>query len=288
MDDIRIAAVIMRSPLGALEENLERTDRWAAEAGRQGARIVCFPELNLSGYATRPAMRQWAQPVPGPASRHLQAMARKHDLWLLAGLAEEDAAGRLFAAHLVVPPAGDPLIYRKLHTAPPEKGLFHPGNEVPLFRLGKVCFGVQLCYDAHFPELTTRMALAGADLVFFPHASPRGTPQAKLQSWMRHLPARAFDNGIFVVACNQAGDNGAGLVFPGMGVCWGPDGGLLATALSGEEGLLVVDLKAADLARVREHPMRYFLPHRRPELYDRPGDTRPTEGGGEKGLSPES
>jgi N-carbamoylputrescine amidase len=267
MDDIRIAAVIMRSPLGALEVNLERTDHWAAEAVRRGARIVCFPELHLSGYTTRPAMRQWAQPIPGPASRRLQAIARRHDAWLLAGLAEEDADGRLCAAHLVVPPAGEPLVYRKLHTAPPEKGLFHPGDAVPLFRREGVRFGIQLCYDAHFPELTTRMALAGADVVFYPHASPRGAPQAKLQSWTRHLPARAFDNGIFVVACNQAGDNGAGLAFPGVGACWGPDGGLLASALSGGEDLLVVDLKGADLARVREHPMRYFLPHRRPEVY---------------------
>jgi N-carbamoylputrescine amidase len=48
---------------------------------------------------------------------------------------------------------------------------------------------------------------------------------------------------------------------------------LLASALSGGEDLLVVDLKGADLARVREHPMRYFLPHRRPGVYY-PGNPR--------------
>ncbi len=70
--------------------------------------------------------------------------------------------------------------------------------------------GIQLCYDAHFPELSTRMAVNGADIIFMPHASPRGTPSQKLTSWLRHLTARAFDNGVFIVACNQNGDNQKG------------------------------------------------------------------------------
>jgi N-carbamoylputrescine amidase len=113
------------------------------------------------------------------------------------------------------------------------------------------------------------MAGLGADILFFPHASPRGTPSEKLSSWMRHLTARAFDNSVFVVACNQAGDNGEGLSFPATAVVLGPSGDLLARDTSGEEGLLVVDLKASLLAHVRRHRMRYFFPNRRPDLYRR-------------------
>jgi N-carbamoylputrescine amidase len=271
MDDIRIAAVTVCAPLGALEDNLARTERWTAEAARGGARLVCFPELHLTGYAARPDLLRYAQPVPGPATRELQAIARRHGMVLLAGLAEAAPSGRVYAAHLVVPPEGPLGLYRKLHTAPPEQGLMHPGEAVPLFRAEGLVFGIQLCYDAHFPELSTRMALDGAEAIFFPHASPRGTPEEKRQSWSRHLPARAFDNGLFVVACNQVGDNGGGLDFPGAAVCYGPDGQLRAGRASGEEGLLLVDLRAAELARVREHRMRYFLPNRRPEIY-RTGD----------------
>jgi N-carbamoylputrescine amidase len=147
--------------------------------------------------------------------------------------------------------------------------VFSAGDQVPLFQIDGLRFGIQLCYDAHFPELTTRMALAGADIVFFPHASPRNTPQEKALSWMRHLTARAFDNGIFVVACNQVGENDAGLSFPGVAVAIGPDGNLIKEQLSETDAMMVVDLRAADLTAVRSHPMRYFLPGRRPELYSR-------------------
>ena len=133
--------------------------------------------------------------------------------------------GCFFASHLVATPDGVVQVYRKTHIAPPEKQIFSSGQTAPLFEINGVRFGIQLCYDAHFPELSTRMAVNGADLIFFPHASPRGTPEGKLQSWMRHLSARAFDNGLFVAAVNQTGDNGLGLSFPGMAVVIGPGRG---------------------------------------------------------------
>jgi N-carbamoylputrescine amidase len=100
-----------------------------------------------------------------------------------------------------------------------------------------------------------------------PHASPRGTPESKFNSWQRHLPARAFDNSVFIVACNQTGDNAAGLGFPGVALALGPSGEILEKRVNDEEGLLVTDLKADDLARVHNHRMRYFLPNRRSDLF---------------------
>jgi N-carbamoylputrescine amidase len=111
------------------------------------------------------------------------------------------------------------------------------------------------------------MALDGVHAIFMPHASPRGTPEEKRDSWLRHLPARAFDNGVYVVACNQTGANGAGLGFPGVALALGPDGRVIASDTGGREGLLLATLDADRLAAVRRHPMRYFLPHRRPDLY---------------------
>jgi N-carbamoylputrescine amidase len=112
------------------------------------------------------------------------------------------------------------------------------------------------------------MAVNGADLIFIPHASPRGTPEEKFTSWMRHLTARAFDNSLFIVACNQTGENGKGLHFPGIAVIIGPLGDVIEKKLSHRESLVVADLKSEDLDRVRGHRMRYFLPNRRTDLYD--------------------
>jgi N-carbamoylputrescine amidase len=111
------------------------------------------------------------------------------------------------------------------------------------------------------------MALEGADVLFIPHASPRGDAESKLSSWLRHLTARAFDNGIFVVACNQVGRTEEGFYFPGVAVVVGPDGQVLATQTVRDEGILYATLEAGMLTDVREHRMRYFLPGRRPQLY---------------------
>jgi predicted amidohydrolase len=267
MMSVRIAAVVFNSPRGTARANLDRMEDWVAGARAQGAAIVCFPELNITGYGTDAGVKEEAEPVPGPLTERLGAMAARHGLVILAGLAEQAGDGRICASHLAIAPAGLLGRYRKLHIAPPEQPVFSAGDRVPIFEACGIRFGIQLCYDAHFPELSARMALDGADVIFMPHASPRGTPAKKRSSWMRHLPARAFDNGVFIVACNQAGTNGAGLSFPGVAMVIGPNGRVLAETTAGTEGLLVADLKAEDLAAVRQHPMRYFLPNRRPDVY---------------------
>ena len=267
MKDNRIAAVIFNSPVGQVQQNLDRMLPWVKEAKQEGADLICFPELNVTGYSTDPVIKDFAEPIPGPISRQLEQMARENNAIILAGMAEKDEHDRLFASHLVVSPKGITGVYRKLHIAPPERGLFSPGKNIPVFKLTGVNLGIQLCYDAHFPELSTSMAVDGTDIVFMPHASPRGTPPEKLDSWMRHLSARAFDNGIFIVACNQVGKNHKGLEFPGLAVVIGPSGNILKDRIIGREGMLVTNLKAEDLSTVRDHKMRYFLPNRRPELY---------------------
>jgi N-carbamoylputrescine amidase len=266
MMSVRIAAVVFNSPRGTARANLDRMEDWVAGARAHGAAIVCFPELNITGYGTDAGVKEEAEPVPGPLTERLGAMAARHGLVNRAGLAEQAGDGRICASHLAVAPAGLLGRYRKLHIAPPEQPVFSAGDRAPIFEACGIRFGIQLCYDAHFPELSTRMALDGADVIFIPHASPRGTPAEKRSSWMRHLPARAFDNGVFVVACNQTGDNGSGLSFPGIAIILGPDGRVMAETSAGTEGLLIADLKTEELAAVRQHPMRYFLPHRRSDL----------------------
>ncbi len=269
MNNLRIAAAVVCAPIGETEGNLAKVIHWTNIARNQGARLICFPEMNLTGYCHTTAAAELAETIPGPTTAVLSDLARDTGITILAGMAEKDSAGKLYIVHLAASPDGNLEVYRKLYLAPPEQAVFECGDEVPLFQVGETTFGIQLCYDAHFPELMTRMALDGADVVFLPHASPsRGMTAAdKDQSWMRHLPARAYDNGIFIVACNQTGSNGNGLDFPGNALVIDPSGKILEKKLDDTEGLLVVDLEGAALKHVRGHRMRYFLPNRRPELY---------------------
>jgi N-carbamoylputrescine amidase len=158
-------------------------------------------------------------------------------------------------------------VYRKTHLSPPEREIFRPGEELKTYAHQGIAFGIELCYESHFPEISTVLALQGAEILFLPHASPRGTPEGKLGSWLRHLPSRAFDNSVFVVACNQTGGSADGASFPGVALMLDPAGKLIASRAEEQEGMLIADLKAEDLAQTRNHRMKYFLPSRRPDLY---------------------
>jgi predicted amidohydrolase len=267
MRDIRIATVTFNSIVGQTLDNLNKMVPWIREAVNRDANLICFPELNVTGYSTHPDIKKSAEPIPGPACRLLEKMSREHQIVILAGMAERDKNNHIFASHLVITPENITGIYRKIHIAPPERSVFSPGNSVPLFEIEGVKIGIQLCYDIHFPELSTRMAVDGADIIFVPHASPRGTPLEKLTSWLRHLTARAFDNSVYIVACNQNGENLNGLQFPGVAVVIDPSGKIADQYISDKDGMIIVDLTADTLRAVRGHRMRYFLPNRRSDVY---------------------
>lgn len=267
MDDLKIAAICMHSVTGEIEKNLDRMQSFVSEASKEGADIVCFPELCVTGYVLKRPLDVYGDQDPNKAMERLVLMAREADLILIAGLIEIGVDDKPYISQVITGPKGLIGIYRKTHLSPAEKNVYGEGQEIKVFSHGNTTFGVQLCYEAHFPEISTGMALMGTDIVFIPHASPRGEPDEKFESWLRHLPARAFDNGVFVVACNQVGENGAGLLFPGIAVVFGPDGRLLANYVGKREKILFAELGAGMLQDIRTHRMRYFLPERRPQLY---------------------
>ncbi len=269
MKDICIAAAVFDGFGLNASRNLKKMIPLVKSAKDKGAGIILFPEMNITGYSSGPEIKNIAEPVPGPISEKLSDMAVKENMAILGGMAEKDDKGHIYISHIVALPDGKIRVYRKIHMAPPEKNMFTGGDEVPVFSYSGVKFGIQLCYDAHFPELSTIMAQKGADVLLIAHASPRGTPREKYKSWMRHLPARAFDNSLFVIACNQTGKNENGLFFPGIALSIDPSGNVIDKYLSPDEGILITNLSAKALLRVRSHKMRFFFPNRRPKLYDR-------------------
>ncbi len=265
---VRLALVLQNSIPGNTGRNLAACLDFVQKAAASRASIVVFPEMNITGYLSGEKIKTFADIIPGKISKALSNSAKKESITILAGMAEKDVHGNIFASHVATLPDGSVFVYRKIHTAPPEKAVFIRGNKVEICDAPDFKFGIQLCYDAHFPELSKSMAVKGADIIFIPHASPRGTPQEKFDSWMRHLTARAFDNGLFIAACNQVGDNKKGLSFPGVAVVIGPDGNILKKHLSMSEGLFIVDIEKTMLDRVRNNKMRYFLPNRRKDLFN--------------------
>jgi N-carbamoylputrescine amidase len=267
MKDLRVAAAMMKAVVGAKTDNLRRARSLARAAAAGGAHLLVLPEACLTGYTVRETMAPWAEPVPGPLTEALTELAAAAGLVVLAGLVETDPNHDLYLTQVMVGPSGLLGAYRKTHLGPTERHRFSPGQTLGLVDALGCRFGLQMCYEGHFPEMALAQALKGAEIILIPHASPREEAQVKLERWLRYLPARAYDNTVFVVACNLAGDNGGGLDFSGVALIIGPKGEVLAQAAGNQDRLVFADLKAEELNNVKAGRMGFFLPIRRPEVY---------------------
>jgi N-carbamoylputrescine amidase len=267
MEDVRVAAVMMCSVVGKKSDNLLRIESFVREAADEGVDVICFPEASITGYSVQEIISSYAEPIPGPSSDALVSISRSTGLTILSGLIERGGGDSLFISHIVTSPHGLGSVYRKLHLAPNEGKIYRHGNEFPTYQHAKMFFGIELCYDTHFPELTTILALRGVEVLFLPYASPRETSVEKGERWLRYLSARAYDNSIFVVACNQVGNYDEGGSFPGVALVFDPKGNIIVDAYGDEEKIVIADLKVSDLMQVRKSKMGFFLSRRRPEIY---------------------
>ena len=270
MEEMRIALVQMESLVGETALNLAKMSSFIQEAAARKVDLICFPELSGHGY-NRDSAHLPAEPVPGESSRYLSRMAREAGLVVLAGLAEKSAGARPYITQLVLHPDGRVQKYRKTHLGRSELPYYTAGDELPVFQGAKGNFAVEICWDLHFPEVTTILSLQGCELVLAPHASPTIVGDRR-QIWLKYLAARAYDNTVFVAACNLTGSNGAGHTFGGGAMVLDPKGNVVADDFSGREQLLVVDLDPSLLNTIRNKQSRsmrhiFYLGARRPELY---------------------
>lgn len=270
MQDLRIALVQMSSRVGDTSANLANIERFAKEAAAQKADIVCFPELCVCGYNAGDTSTPEPESLSGDSVQKLEEIGRSSGATLLAGLLERDLSGIVYNTQVICGPAGRVGHYRKTHVPTSEIGTWRHGSELPVFAHPKVRYAIEICYDSHFPEVSTVLAERGAEVLFLPHASSRSgeTPEGKKKRWLRYVPARAYDNAVYVAICNQVGDNGAGRDFAGVTFVCDPQGEVVAEARSStEEEMVIADLKASELARVRSETEFFFRHFRRPELY---------------------
>jgi omega-amidase len=270
-DDIRIGLVPIESKVGETEVNLNRITRWAEEASNKGVKLLCFPESALHGYSPQDAS-ELGDSLTGAPIRRLSECASDLGMVLLVGMVERSAhKDKPYLSQLIAYPAKEPDVYRKVHLGRNEQKSFTAGEVFPVFEAFGVRFAIGICWDWHFPELATIYSLKGAEIHFAPHASPIVSGDRK-EIWLRYLGARAYDNSIYLGACNLIGANGKGKEFSGGALVFGPKGDVLAEAFNRKEELLVHTLSAERINHLRapgRASMRdsFFLADRRKELY---------------------
>jgi len=279
MQDFRAAAVQMNAPLGEVEANLAQVERWTRAAVGEGAQFVCFPELAISGHWCAGDVWAIAEAVPGgPSCTRLEALARELGCVISVGIAERDA-GIAYNTQMVIGPDGFLGKQRKLHMSADEYFHFRMGGKLHVIDIGLCRLGIGICYDTVFPETARIAAVKGAEVFFAPHAARCGqwpeseeaqrTRVATVKDHARMtFRARANDNGMYVVYCNQAGQAGPETVHGGGILFVDPAGRIMAESGTDliEDEMVVCDL-AAEAFEARRRARCFNLQTRRPEIY---------------------
>ncbi len=238
MDKLKISTAQFENKSGDKDYNLSVIDKLSQQAANEGSQVIAFHECSITGYTfarhlSKQQMLDFAELIPdGESISRLVAIAKKNNIVVLAGLFEKDRDNNLFKAYVCVDKNGVIAKYRKLH--PFINPHLTPGNQYCVFDLlGWKC-GILICYDNNIIENVRATKLLGAEIIFMPHVTmctPSSRPGAgfvdpklwgnrendptslriefdgmKGRDWlMKWLPARAYDNAVYVVFSNPIG-----------------------------------------------------------------------------------
>ena len=124
------------------------------QAAREEARLILLPELMLTGHGAHPLMVENAEAVPdGPLCKEIVELSRRHQLCICVGMAEL-SHGIAYNSQIVSDRGVFLGLQRKIHLSGDEYCYFGAGTDVPVFDIGELRFGINVCYDSRFPELS--------------------------------------------------------------------------------------------------------------------------------------
>lgn len=298
MKNIRVASVQFEHNAGDKKANLAKIENFVRNAAVQGVELIVFPEACITGYLflrrlSRQEIQALAEPVfEGPSSQNLMSLAKQYKMTIGAGLVEITDDGIMYNTYVVAMPNGEFQRHRKIHCFISEH--LSCGSEFTIFDSPHGCrLAVLTCYDNNLGENVRITALNGAEILLAPHQtggcktpSPgcmgvidkslwenrKTHPQEieaefkgpKGRQWlMTWLPARAHDNGLFLVFSNGVGIDGDE-IRTGNAMILDPYGRILAETWKADDDMVIADLDAE--LRTNCTGVRW-IKTRRPDLY---------------------
>ncbi|MES0872446.1 carbon-nitrogen hydrolase [Sinimarinibacterium thermocellulolyticum] len=266
-----------------LDANQRASEAGIRDAAARGAQLVLLQELHRSVYFCQHESTELfdlAEPIPGPSTEWLGALAKELNLVIVGSLFEKRAAGLYHNTAVVLERDGTLAgIYRKMHIPDDpgyyEKFYFTPGDLgfTPIqTSVGKL--GVLVCWDQWYPEAARLMALAGAELLLYPTAigwNPQDAAeerQRQRDAWVTIQRAHAIANGLPLLVANRVGfepdptGQWPGARFWGHSFVAGPQGEIIDAA--GEEPTVLV----ADIDCRRSENVRRWWPFLRDRRID--------------------
>jgi predicted amidohydrolase len=258
---MRLVLAQLAPRAGDRPANLERLRSVVSETP---ADLAIFPELFLSGYRIGDRVHRLALREGDAATAALRAAARESRTTIVVGtpFASRDRPGEVQNAAVAIRPDGEVHVQVKRYLptfGPFEEGAhFTPADASEPRPLAAHPVGIEICYDAFFPEVSRSLALGGAELLVVISASPVTSGRM----FQRLLPARAIENAVPVVFVNRVGVED-GVVFGGGSGAWDARGEPVPAVAEGrsdltpEEQVLRVEVDLRDAARWR--PFRPVL-----------------------------
>ena len=250
------------------------------EAARRQVRLLTFGELFLTPFFANQLVEdfdRWFMRDDHPVLLGLREKAHRNSIALVLPFAEKASDGYYNSAFVYDTNGREVGRYRKTHipayfpsegpggTGSFEKFYFTPGAKLEAFSVAGTRIGVQICNDRLYPEASRALAMQGAELIVMPIAySTYADPAQRTSIWEVPLRARAYENGVFVLACNRVGTEGARHHL-GRSMVVDPRGMLVQEAGTEAPELLTVEV---DLDSVTSARKRFpWWRDRRPDLY---------------------
>jgi len=296
MNNIKISTAQFENKSGDKKYNLSVIEKLSQQASKEGSNVIAFHECAVTGYTfarhlSKQQMLDVAELIPdGESILKLTEIAKNNNIVILAGLFEKDEQDNLFKAYVCVDKNGLVAKFRKLH--PFINPYLTPGDSYCIFKIDGWKCGILICYDNNIIENVRATTLLGAQIIFMPHVTmctPSTRPGAgfvdpvlwqnreadptslrlefdgmKGRGWlMKWLPARAYDNGVYVIFSNPIGMD-ADQLKNGCSMIIDPFGDIIAECRSFEDSFVTATLtpeKFIDAGGNR------YIKARRPALY---------------------
>ena len=220
--------------------NLRKAEAWLEQAVKENkADLVLFPETITTGFSPGMSTEElWdlVDAIPGRTTEPIQRAARDLAVHVVLPTYERGSQrDAVYNSAALINPHGEIVgLYRKTHLFPTERltggGWSTPGKDAPVFETELGTIGIIICYDGDFPELPRVMAIKGAEVILRPAALLRS-----FEIWDVTNRARAYDNHVYMVACNAIGPDAVGNFYFGHSQIVSPIAQVIAQARGTEE-----------------------------------------------------
>ena len=256
MKKFRLALVQMQSSSDK-NTNLSASIDYIKRAAKKSADLICFPEFQMAYSPATQTPRDLfdlAEDIKGNFITTLRKSAKEHNIATVATMYERVQSKRLNfrvsdTAAFISSNGLIKSVYRKLHLYDAlgfkESIKLVSGNRIERpVKTSFGNFGLMICYDVRFPEMSRILTLMGAAILVMPSAWVSGI--MKEEHWQIMTKSRAIENGVFIVAPNQIGN-----IYSGRSTVIDPFGAVLID-MGTEEGLAIIEIDTSMIIRIRK------------------------------------